>query len=208
MKKSIIMTGGRSPVDSAFAVFEHFKDWTGIRSIKVIPDGAYFAVLMLSQKDKADIAPNLFVQGYRPHSSGTFVTVDRRRYGAFVPDWEDAQAKDDVKFLQAQLYQVLGAQEVRLVLKDSERYQKSAILNLVDGICQERAYTQLNEVRQYVYRASEAKGYFLANREYHVWGVMVGQNVDGLLVKKMLIVDYHTGIPAVVPYVDEHFRLK
>ena len=207
MEKSIIMVGQKSPLDSAFAVFEHFKDWGTLRKSKVLPENAYFLVVVLADKNKADIAPNLFVQGYRPHSSGSHVAVDCRRYGAFLPEEKAVLAKDDIQFLQTQLYQIKGEREVELILRDGECTQKEAIERLVNQICSERSYTLLNDVQKYMYNSLKSAGYFLGGRKYPVWGALIGENVDGQLVKKMLILDYYTGVPAVVVYVDSLFEV-
>ena len=203
---SILMVDVLSPLDSAFAVFEHFADWTTLRVRKVLPDRAYFAVVVLMNESKADIAPNLFVQGYRPHSSGKQVIVDRRRYGAFVPVGQKVRYNDDLVFSQSQLYQIRGDREVELILSDGQAVQKKIAELLVDRICSERSYLKLGCVRMYQYRCSASAGYFLFDRSYTVWAAMIGENIKGQLVKKMLILDYYTGIPAVVSYTDKLFE--
>ena len=94
MKKNIKMVGEKSPIESSFAVFESFGDWLTLKRTKVLPQGVYFAVLRPTNKTKADIFPNLFVQGYRPHSSGAQIHVDKRRYAKFVPAGQKVAADD------------------------------------------------------------------------------------------------------------------
>ena len=205
-EKSIVMVGRKSPLNSAFAVFEHFKDWVQLRAHKVLPDNAYFVVVILEHKNKADIAPNLFVQGYRPHSSGSQLSVEKRRYGAFVPEGEETQFSDDVPFLQVQLYQIRGKNEVELILSSGDSRQKDRIEKLIERICQEHNYAKFGGVGLYSYHCPCSAGYFLENRVYRVWAVIIGESKDFSLEKKILVLDYYTGIPAVVAYDDEMFR--
>ena len=205
-EKSIVMVGTKSPLDSAFAVFEHFIDWTSLRANKILPDRAYFVVVVLAEENKADIAPNLFVQGYRPHSSGKQVLVDRRRYDAFVPHNCKTHQRGDVVFVQSQLYQIKGEREVELILTNGQSQQREAVKALANRICRERSYQKLSDIREYRYCCHSSAGYFLANRNYHVWSAMIGEDVGGQLVKKMLVLDYFTGIPAVVAYHDKLFE--
>lgn len=205
-EKAIVMVGRKSPVNSAFAVFEHFKDWTTLRAHKVLPDKAYFVVLTLANKNKADIVPNLFVQGYRPHSSGSQLLVEKRRYGAFISAEKEAQHSDDVHFLQVQLYQIKEGNEVELILSSGECQLQDRIEKLAERICQERNYTKFGKIGLYRYHCPSSVGYFLANRIYKVWAGIIGRNKDFSLEKKILIMDYYTGIPAVVDYDDEMFR--
>lgn len=205
-KRSIIMVGKKSSPHSVFAVFEHFNDWTGLRQNKVILDGFYFAVILSQSKTKVDIFPNLFVQGYRPHSSGAQIHVDKRRYDKFVPDSSMRVAEDDIAFDQVQLYKAISDRKVELIFTNGESQTESAAQSLADRICQERNFEKLSPVRRYRYHCPVAAGYFLACRSYDVWSMLIGKSNGFSLEKKVLIIDYLTGIPAVVPYDDRHFE--
>lgn len=206
MKKNAIqMIGRKSPLDSPFSVFESFGEWTSLKATKILPPNAYFVVVLLNKKIGADIHPNIFVQGYRPHSSGAHVSADKRRYGAFVPDGMPSKYNDDVVFITSQLYQIKGEHEVDLVLAKGECFQQEKMKNLVDRISQERQYSLLGELGLYTYHCTESFGYFLKDRTYKVWAILVGENAGFTLNKKMLIFDYSTGIPAAVPYHDKLF---
>ena len=203
---SILMNGRKSSPHSPFAVFEHFKDWGIVRQRKVIPANCYFVVAVLQDKTKADIHPSLFIQGYRPHSSGQRIHVDQRRYAKFVEDEGMVVAKDDLVFDQVQLYQITGAREVELILSNGESRNVAAVNVLIDRICKERGFKKLSNVKKYRYHCPVSAGYFLGLRSYEVWVVLVGTNTGFSLEKKVLIIDFLTGIPAVVPYDDRHFE--
>lgn len=203
-EKSIQIIGKRSPLDSAFAIFENFSDWVNLRKSKVLPDGVYFAVVLLGNKNKADIYPHIFVQGYRPHSSGAQIHVDKRRYGKFVLRGAKV-APDDVEFDTVQLYQIKGERAVELILTEGECQTLGGARKLIDRICQDRQLEQLSKVKHYLYDCPTSVGYFLKGRIYDVWSVLIGENTGFALEKKVLIVDYLTGIPAIVPYEDACF---
>lgn len=205
MEKSIIMVGDKSDAFSPFAVFENFKGWTDLRKVKILPKGAYFAVLLLTDKQTADIMPDLFVQGYRPHSSGKNISVDKRRYGEFVKERRSA-FKDDVVYHASQLYRVLGECEVQLVLRKDDAYCRGKISRLSEQICLENGYERLSEIKQYRYICPVSSGYFLAGRTYVVWSVLIGEPTGFSLEKKVLIFHYGTGIPAIVDYDDKCFE--
>lgn len=205
MKNSIVMIGDKSKALSSFAVFESFKDWKRIRDIKILPQGAYFAVLVLADRQAVDIMPDLFVQGYRPHSSGKNISADRRRYGEFVREKRDG-FNDDVVFLQSQLYQVMGEREVTLVLKNGDSHSVEKIAQLAERICVANGYERLSDIKEYRYNCPVSAGYFLACRTYRVWSVLIGEPTGFSLDKKVLIFEYETGIPAVVGYDDRHFE--
>lgn len=203
---AIIMVGKKkSDCQSPFAVFETFKAWTHLREIKVIQNGFYFAVLVLQDKQNADIHPDLFVQGYRPHSSFAKLYVDKRRYGRFVKA-EEKEYCDDVVFAAVQLYQIMGAREVRLVLKNGESHDLAKVTELAGQICQELKLELLGNLRLVEYYCPVSSGYFLANYHYKVWAAVVGERNGLKLDKKALIFDYETGIPGVVEYDDRHFE--
>jgi hypothetical protein len=205
-KKAIIMVGKKSSPHSVFAVFEHFNDWTTLRENKVIPDGFYFAVILSQSKTKVDIFPNLFVQGYRPHSSGAQIHVDKRRYDKFVPDNGMRVTEDDIAFEQVQLYKVIDGRKVELIFTNGESRIESVVQSLADRICQDGNFEKLGSVKRYRYHCPIAAGYFLACRSYDVWSILVGKSNGFSLEKKVLIIDYLTGIPAIVPYDDRHFE--
>ena len=202
---SIIMVGDKSDAFSPFAVFETFKNWTSVRDVKILPQGVYFAVLVLTDYQTVDIRPDLFVQGYRPHSSGKNLSVDKRRYGEFVRE-KRTNFKDDVVFCQSQLYQVMGEREVALVLKNGDSHCFEKIEQLTKKICAENGYERLSDIKKYSYSCPSASGYFLACRTYHVWSVLIGKSTGFALDKKVLIFEYETGIPAIVDYDDRNFE--
>lgn len=206
-KNAIHLIGHKSPLSSPFAVFEHFGSWRDLREQKKLPIGVYFVVVVVADKNKADIYPNLFVQGYRPHSSGAQIHVDTRRYAAFVPDQSLVKSLEDVVYVESQLYQVKSDLEVELVLTVGEAQNKSCLIRLADRICAERQLEKLSEVKHYSYACPESVGYFLKGRVYDVWSLLVGINTGFSLEKRVLIMDYHTGIPAIVPYQDKCFEL-
>ena len=205
-KKAIIMVGKKSSPHSVFAVFENFGDWKQLQQEKVIPNGFYFAVLKLDDKIRADIYPDLFVQGYRPHSSGAQIHVDKRRYGKFVEDEGMRVAKDDLVFSECQLYQIIKNREVELVLSDKESQVVSGVEKLVQRICMQQSLTVLSDILRYRYHCPESTGYFLKGRSYDVWFVLVGKNEGLFLKKEVLVIDYLTGIPAIVPYTELCFE--
>lgn len=196
----------RSAVCSSFSVFETYVGWKKWRESKVIPDGKYFAVLTTTHK--VELKPDLFVQGYRPHSSSGALSVERRRYGEFVRYGLQGQREefnDDVVFLQANLYQVESGNKVELILEDGDSYSEEKMSDLVDRICWEQGLERLGDLHVCKYSCSLSEGYFLAGREYKVWAVLVGKNVELSLKKKVLVFDYETGIPALVEYEADAF---
>jgi hypothetical protein len=46
----------------------------------------------------------------------------------------------------------------------------------------------------------------MACRSYDVWSVPVGKNEGLSLKKELLVIDYLTGIPAIVPYEEQNFE--
>ena len=193
----------RSAVSSSFSVFETYVGWKKWRGSKVIPDGKYFAVLTTAHK--VELKPDLFVQGYRPHSSSGALSVERRRYGEFVRCGAERLGQkysDDVVFSQVNLYQIVTGCQVELILEDGDSYSEEKMSDLVDRICWEQGLERLGDLHVCKYSCSLSEGYFLVGREYKVWAVLVGKNVELSLKKKVLIFDYETGIPALVEYVE------
>ena len=205
-KNTIIMKGKKSHIGSSFSVFENLNSWKLVAQDKVIPVGSYFAVLTVGSK-QVEVRPDLFVQGYRPHSSSKVLSVQKRRYGAFVRNGTSESQKydDDVHFAQANLYQRLGELEVELVLSDGESHDKDAMTALVLRICEQQSLQPLGELKVLKYSCKSSKAYFLAGRSYKVWAVMVGKDEDMSMMKKVLIFDYETGIPALVDYDETSF---
>ena len=79
------LTGSRcSQGSSDLAVFESCSMWPKIRQSKIIPVGFYFVAGILAGrlKQKADLVPGIFIQGYRPHSSNGLFSSEKRGYGA------------------------------------------------------------------------------------------------------------------------------
>lgn len=210
-RKEIQLVGTRrSQSGSSFTVFEYFKNWTDIRQEKVLPVGCYFIVAIVDKK-MVELRPDLFIQGYRPHSSSPVFGVSKRRYGAFVraglnPEPEQV-VDDDVSFYQAHLYQVMGENEVELILEDGESHDQVKIQHVVSRICRDEKLESFSKLKRYLYSPKESILYFLAGRTYSVWSVVVGQS-QGLsgIVKKVLVFDYETGIPALVPYDESCFK--
>ena len=66
--------------------------------------------------------PNIFVQGYRPHSENGLFASEQRSYGAlWVGEMEEEKLrKDDICLMEANVYQVVGNGCFRLVLMNLE----------------------------------------------------------------------------------------
>lgn len=208
-RKEIQLVGTRrSRPSSSFTVFEYFKNWTDIRQEKVLPVGCYFIVATVAKK-MVELRPDLFIQGYRPHSSCPVFSISKRRYGAFVRVGLASEkiADDDVSFYQAQLYKVMGENDVELILKDGESHDRVKIQHVVSRICRDEKLETFGSLKRYLYSPKESILYFLAGRTYSVWSIVVGQS-QGLsgIVKKVLVFDYETGIPALVPYDESCFK--
>ena len=203
---AIIMLGQKSSYNSPFAVFESFENWALLKRQKLLEDGMYFAVLIIGDKRKIDIHPNIFIQGYRPHSSGQKLSVLRREYGAFVPYGKNILAEDDMIFAQCQLYQVVSGLSVELILRNEECHSEKSIERMVARICAEQNFQTLGKIKRFIYHCPQSAGYFLGDRSYEVWSVVVGKNTGFSLDKKVLILDCDTGIPAIVDYNEQHFE--
>ena len=199
MKKEaiVLVVNKKSAPSSSFAVFETINSWATLKEIKVIPNGHYFAVLVVN--GNPDIRPDLFVQGYRPHSSCRVIHTDRRRYGEFVRNARP-EFKDDVIFYDSQLYQIKGDLEVELILKSGESQNADEMQKLAQRICNDHGYIQLEPLETYEYACPVSVGYFLAGRKYHIRATLVGKVNELSMEKKLLIFEYETGIPALVEY--------
>lgn len=195
----IVMIGKKSNSYTSFAVFESLSSWRTLREMKVIPVGHYFAVLVVNDRICLDVRPDLFVQGYRPHSSSSVLHVDRRRYGEFVREARP-EFKDDVVFCESQLYQVKGELEVELVLGAGEASDVTCMEGLVQRICAECGYNELGKLGVYSYECKKSVGYFLAGRKYKIWATVVGKVNELSMSKKILIFEYETGIPALIDF--------
>ena len=188
------LTGARcSQGSSDLAVFESCSMWPKIRQSKIIPVGFYFVAGILAGrlKQKADLVPGIFIQGYRPHSSNGLFSSEKRGYGALLvkPESDVKTAPDDLVLCEANVYQMKEDDRFELVLMNSEWRHPEA-------------------VKQFVYHCDKSRGYFLAGRDYEVWSQLVGlvENTQGLS-KKVLVVDYNCGIPCVVDFKEENFEL-
>lgn len=204
-KSAIIMLGSKkSDSKSPFAVFENFGNWSYLKNNKIIPEGMYFAVVVPENNKKVDIFPDLFIQGYRPHSSVAKMSVSKRRYGRFVEGL--AEFDDDMPIVSSQLYRAVGEREVELVLKVGECRQLPKIGLLACKICGEFNLERMGALKMVKYSCSASSGYFLKGRDYKVWAVVVGERKDFSLVKKALVFDFITGIPGIVEYKEEDFE--
>ena len=204
---SIIMLGQKSGYKSNFAIFESLENWALLKKQKLLEEKMYFAVLIVGNKRKIDIHPNLFVQGYRPHSCGEKLSVLKREYGAFVPYDKQTLAEDDMVFAECQLYQIASSGLcVELILRNGESREEQCIERLVGRICGEQGFQMLGKIKRFVYHCPRSSGYFLSDRSYDVWSVVVGKSNGFSLDKKVLILDYDTGIPAIVDYDEQHFE--
>ena len=91
MKTNCFVGDRRSPVSSALAVFECSNGWSKLQPTKIIPEGFYFIAGLLPHnlRKKADVVPNIFVQGYRPHSEN----------GLFASEHFEEKGLDVIRFL-------------------------------------------------------------------------------------------------------------
>lgn len=207
MEDKIIMLDRKSNCSSDFAVFEHFRSWKNLRESLVLPNGVYFAVLVSLEKFRFQIEPNLFIQGYQPHSSGKNVVCSQRGYGAFIQDESLRRSEDDLLFFSSQLYQIKEKTIVELILCEGESQDLQKTKWLAQRICNERSYQQLGDLARYNYFCRSSAGYFLAGRNYQVWAMLIGESTGFSLKKRMLVIDFLTGIPSIVDYVDDNFIL-
>ena len=207
------LTGARcSQGSSDLAVFESCSMWPKIRQSKIIPVGFYFVAGILAGrlKQKADLVPGIFIQGYRPHSSNGLFSSEKRGYGALLvkPESDVKTAPDDLVLCEANVYQMKEDHRFELVLMNSEWRHPEAVKQFMVRLRREHRLEEISDVKKCVYHCDKSRGYFLAGRDYEVWSQLVGlvENTQGLS-KKVLVVDYNCGIPCVVDFKEENFEL-
>lgn len=201
----------RSPSSSDLAVFEGGSLWRKIRQTKIIPDGFYFVAGILPDKlkKKADLVPNIFVQGYRPHSSNGPFVCEKRSYGSIfvgiVP--EELKHDDDLHLVEANVYKVVGSDCFELVLKNGEWQDMKTVEPFMARLRDEYDLLPTSDIKKFIYHCDKSRGYFLAGRDYEVWSQLVGVvETPHQLTKKVLIVDYNCGIPCIVDFNAENFN--
>ena len=126
------LTGARcSQGSSDLAVFESCSMWPKIRQSKIIPVGFYFVAGILAGrlKQKADLVPGIFIQGYRPHSSNGLFSSEKRGYGALLvkPESDVKTAPADLVLCEANVYQMKEDDRFELVLMNSEWRHPEAV---------------------------------------------------------------------------------
>lgn len=200
----------KSESSSPMAVFEYYKNWPVLKAMKIIPDGFYFLV-GVSVGKKIDIVPDLFVQGFQPHSnSGPFRSLQRGYGKIFVgTDQTSDITEDDVVLQQANLYQAKPNDQFELVLKCNEWHDQVTVEAFMQRFMIEHKLEKMSEIDLFKYRCPKSRGYYLSGRKYKVWAMLVGDASDGQrLQKKVLIVDYHTGLPCVVGFEANAFEKR
>ena len=212
MKTNCFVGDRRSPVSSALAVFECSNVWSKLQPTKIIPEGFYFIAGLLPHnlRRKADVVPNIFVQGYRPHSENCLFASEQRSYGAlWVGEMEEEKLrKDDICLMEANVYQVVGNGCFRLVLMNLEWREHTNASVFMDGLREEHKLLATSDIKMLRYHCDKSRGYFLAGRDYDVWAQLVGQVENTQeLTKKVLIVDYNCGLPCVVDFNEDNFEL-
>lgn len=200
----------RSPSSSDLAVFESAGLWCKIRQSKIIPNGFYFIAGILPDrlKKRADLVPNIFVQGYRPHSSNGPFACEKRSYGAL---WvgevlESLKHDDDLQLLEANVYKVVGNDCFELVLRNGEWRDLMVVEPFMSRLREEHDLLPTSDIKKFIYHCEKSRGYYLAGRDYVVWSQLVGVvETPHELSKKVLIVDYHCGIPCIVDFKEDKF---
>jgi len=212
MKTNCFIGERRSHVNSDLAVFECSNVWNWIQSVKIIPEGFYFVAGLLpyNMKRMTDIVPNIFVQGYRPHSENGPFASERRSYGALlVGDSGDIKPeKDDICLLEANLYQAVENGCFQLILMNQEWRDLAKVKDFMARLRDERNLLETSGIKKCIYRCNKSRGYYLAGRIYVVWAQLVGEVESAQeLTKKVLIVDYNSGLPCVVDFDEGNFSL-
>ena len=210
-KEKFLVGERRSSGASDLAVFESYKHWPALHATKIIPVGFYFVagILCDAQKRKADLHPNVFVQGYRPHSSSGMFAADKRAYGAlWVGDMPETAAKDDVHLLEANVYRMVHGDDFELVLANQEWLDENKVDAFMRRFREEQGLEGLSDIKKLKYSCDKSRSYFLKGRKYEVLAQLVGRPEKSLeLTKKVLIVDLHCGVPCVVDYQEDNFSL-
>lgn len=206
-KRPPLVGSKRSSVNSNLAVFETFRDWKGLRFTKVIPNGAYFVAGVLDddlRKRVSDIHPNIFVQGYRPHSSDGAFAGSRRRYGRLFVGFsmpEHPEYEDDLYLITGNLYRAVDENSFEMVMHDGEWLVKENVENLFSGICSELDLQILSRCKRFWLTPSKSCGYFLKGRKYPVLSLLVGKAVPMAGVQKqVLALDLNSGVPGLLDY--------
>lgn len=195
----------RSSLDSNLANFE-FYNWGAIRVQKVIPNGAYFVAGILAdrKKNSPDISPDVFVQGYRPHSSDGAFCCDKRRYGRiFIGSnaSETSEYADDLYLRTGNLYRAIDELSFEMVFKDGEWLVKENVEGLFCKICEGMGFMILSRCKRFWLTPSKTCGYFLKERKYPVLSLLVGKNAPMAGVQKMvLVLDLNSGVPGLLDY--------
>lgn len=196
----------KSKSSSNLAVFEMYRDWKSLRFNKVIPNGAYFVGGLLSEKQKtmSDIVPDVFIQGYRPHSSDGAFASDKRRYGRIFVGCDNPnqlEYKDDLYLLEGNLYRAVSDDGFELIFFNGEWLIKANVEKLFAGICQELSLEILSRCKRFWLTPEKSCGYFLKGRRYPVLSLLVGANEPMAGVKKkVLALDLNSGIPGLLNY--------
>ncbi len=208
-KEKFLVGERRSSGASDLAVFESYKHWPALHATKIIPVGFYFVagILCDAQKRKADLHPNVFVQGYRPHSSSGMFAADKRAYGAiWVGEMPETAEKDDVHLLEANLYRIVHGNDFELVLANKEWEDEEKVDAFIRRFREEQGLEGLSNIKKLNYSCDKSRSYFLKGRKYEVLAQLVGRPEKSLeLTKKVLIVDLHCGVPCVVDYQEDNF---
>ncbi len=206
-KKPPLVGSKSSSVHSNLAVFETFRDWKGLRSAKVIPNGAYFVAGVVDdvlKKRVCDIHPNIFVQGYRPHSSDGTFSGDRRRYGrlfigGFMP--RQFEYEDDLYLAKGNLYRAVDDTSFEMVMYDGEWLIKANVEALFAHICEELSLERLSRCKRFWLMPTKSCGYFLRGKKYPVLSLLVGKAVPMAGVQKqVLALDLNSGVPGLLDY--------
>ncbi|MGN0914563.1 MAG: hypothetical protein ACI4OW_06690 [Alphaproteobacteria bacterium] len=207
VKKTPLVGSKSSPVTSNLSVFESFRNWKELRSTKVIPNGAYFVAGILddaSRKHVSDIHPNIFVQGYRPHSSDGFFARDRRRYGRLFVGFsmpEHPEYEDDLYLITGNLYRAVDENSFEMVMYDGEWLIRENVETLFANISSELDLPMLSQCKRFWLTPSKSCGYFLKGRRYPVLSLLVGKAVPMAGVQKqVLALDLNSGVPGLLDY--------
>lgn len=201
-----LMGEKRSKASSTLANFEMYRDWKGLRITKVIPNGAYFVAGLLSDKQRniTDIVPDIFIQGYRPHSSDGTFSGDKRRYGRMFVGCNkpnELEFNDDLYLRDGNLYRAISDYGFELVFFNGEWLIKENVEKLFIGICQELSLEVLSRCKRFWLTPEKSCGYFLQGKHYPVLSLLVGSNEPMAGVKKkVLALDLNSGIPGLLDY--------
>lgn len=206
-RKPPLVGSKSSSVSSNLAVFETFRDWKGLRFTKVIPNGAYFiagVVVDGLRKRSSDIHPNIFVQGYRPHSSDGAFAGDKRRYGRLFVGFsmpKHPECDDDLYLVTGNLYRAINDTSFEMVLYDGEWLIKANVEMLFARICSELGLEILSRCKRFWLTPSKSCGYFLKEKRYPVLSLLVGKAVPMAGVQKqVLALDLNSGVPGLLDY--------